>query len=61
MAHSIVHVEFATKNPRATGEFLQQLFGWSIHTSPMPSMAEGEYVLFESPGGLWGGRSHRNG
>ena len=32
MAHPIVHVEFATKNPTATAEFLKQLFGWSVHT-----------------------------
>lgn len=58
MAHPIVHVEFATKNPTATAEFLKQLFGWSVHTSPMPG---GEYVMFDTHAGLGGGLPEADG
>jgi len=50
--HPIVHVEFATENPKATGQFLADLFGWRIDT--MPSF---EYVMFQPGSGPGGGLS----
>jgi predicted enzyme related to lactoylglutathione lyase len=48
--HSIVHIEFSAKDPKAAGDFYDQLFGWKIGTIP-----EMDYVTFEITPHLGGG------
>lgn len=46
----IVHVEFATNDPKATGQFLQELFGWRIETD-----SNLDYTMFMPESGPGGG------
>ncbi len=48
--HSIVHVEFSAKDPKAAGKFYGELFGWKITED-----ANMDYVMFEPKGGPAGG------
>jgi predicted enzyme related to lactoylglutathione lyase len=50
MAHPIVHIELASSDPKATGKFLGDLFGWPIETDP-----NFDYVQFTSQEGFGGG------
>ena len=50
--YPIVHVEFATDNPKATGKFLADLFNWQIEMAP-----EFDYVMFRPNSGPGGGLS----
>lgn len=47
---SIVHVEFAVKDPTKVKKFYGDLFGWKFTDVP-----EMNYVLFEAPSGPGGG------
>jgi len=47
---SIVHVEFAVKEPAKVKKFYGDLFGWKFQDVP-----EMDYVLFEAPSGPGGG------
>jgi predicted enzyme related to lactoylglutathione lyase len=47
---SIVHVEFAVKDPKKVKDFYGNLFGWKFQEVP-----EMNYTLFEAPGGPGGG------
>ncbi|HWQ11631.1 MAG TPA: VOC family protein [Roseiflexaceae bacterium] len=51
-SHPIVHVEIASRDPKASGEFYQQLFGWKIQTSE-----EMNYVMWQPEGSTGGGFS----
>lgn len=48
--HSIVHVEFSTKDREESGKFYSELFGWKIQQLP-----EMNYAMFESGEGVDGG------
>jgi predicted enzyme related to lactoylglutathione lyase len=50
MAHPIVHIELASSDPKATGKFLGDLFGWKIETDP-----NFDYVMFSSQENVGGG------
>jgi predicted enzyme related to lactoylglutathione lyase len=50
MAHPIVHIEFASSDPKATGKFCGELFGWNITTAE-----EFNYVMFQSQENVGGG------
>jgi predicted enzyme related to lactoylglutathione lyase len=47
--HSIVHLEFSAKDPKAAGEFYKQLFGWKVEY--MEEMDYVTYAIDESSGG----------
>ena len=51
-AGSLAHTEFATTDPKGTRKFLEKVFGWKFQAAPMP---QGEYFMFEGPGGTRGG------
>ncbi len=48
--HPIVHVELASSDPRAAGEFFATLLGWQIQVDP-----SFDYHMFEAAGGPGGG------
>ncbi len=48
--HPIVHVEIATNNPKGSGEFYRQLFGWQIMSSEALN-----YTMWQPEGGTGGG------
>jgi predicted enzyme related to lactoylglutathione lyase len=48
--HSIVHVEFSAKDPKAAGEFYKELFGWKITED-----TNMDYVMFDAEEGPGGG------
>ncbi len=48
--HPIVHIEFSSKDLKATGKFYENLFGWKITDAP-----EYNYATFEAEGGPGGG------
>ena len=47
---SIVHVEFAVKEPKLVKKFYGDLFGWKFQDMP-----EMNYTMFEAPSGPGGG------
>ncbi len=47
---SVVHVEFAVKDPNKVKKFYGELFGWQFTDMP-----EVNYTLFEAPSGPGGG------
>ena len=49
-SHPIVHVEFASSDPGAAGQFFANLFGWQIQTDPTF-----DYYMFQAEGGPGGG------
>jgi predicted enzyme related to lactoylglutathione lyase len=49
-SHPIVHVEIATRDPKASGEFYQQLFGWQIFGDEAL-----DYTMYQAEGGPGGG------
>ena len=50
MSHSIVHIEFSTKDREESGKFYADLFGWGIQQMP-----EMDYAMFETDDGVGGG------
>lgn len=52
VAGMIAHTEFASTDPKATRKFLEKVFGWKFQSVPMPN---GEYHMYETPGGGRGG------
>jgi predicted enzyme related to lactoylglutathione lyase len=48
--HPIVHVDFATSDPKATGRFLADLFGWQVETNEAF-----HYVMWQPQNGPGGG------
>ena len=48
--HPVVHIEIAAKDPKATGQFYAQAFGWETTTDP-----NFDYVMFDDKPGPGGG------
>ncbi len=48
--HPIVHVDFATPDPQATGKFYADLLGWQLHFE-----AQFDYLMFQGEPGPGGG------
>jgi predicted enzyme related to lactoylglutathione lyase len=48
--HSVVHIEIPSADPKASGQFYADLFGWDIDGNN-----EFEYVMFNPGGGPGGG------
>lgn len=50
MSHPIVHVEIATNDAKASGEFYRQLFGWKIQSDEAMN-----YTMWQPQSGAGGG------
>ncbi len=48
--HSIVHIEFASPDPKSEQQFYGNVFGWQLHTDPTA-----DYHMFQTSAGLGGG------
>ena len=49
-ARPIVHVEFSTADPKVSGKFFAEMFGWKLtHSEEM------NYTMFDTENGLGGG------
>lgn len=51
-SHNIVHIEFSASDPKNSGKFYGDVFGWKIE-----HMDEMNYVMYESEDGPGGGFS----
>ncbi len=47
----IAHTELASTDPKATRDFLSQVFEWRFQTVKTP---QGEMIAYETPGGIEG-------
>ncbi|HEX6507809.1 MAG TPA: VOC family protein, partial [Chloroflexota bacterium] len=49
MAHPIVHIEIPAADPKKSGAFYADVFGWQVQTDP-----QFDYTMFQADGGPGG-------
>jgi uncharacterized protein len=58
MAHQVVHIEIASKDPKASGKFYGELFGWPMQET---GAEYGNYVMWGDGSGGGGGFPQADG